>query len=194
MTRFLTISAATLITAMALPIAATPGHSPITAEQVAAAISGTGMSVSPEQVTLLSNVVAKSGTPRLDVESIEPWGNHRMKVRLDCANHDQCLPFYVSVQLDAVRLNQNASDPSAAALSNQQSSTDAGQNHDPKAFLVRAGSRATLLIDTGHVHIRLSVVCLENGAAGQKIRVECKDPRQTYVARVVDGGVLRGNL
>jgi flagella basal body P-ring formation protein FlgA len=50
------------------------------------------------------------------------------------------------------------------------------------------------LLDGGHVHIRLSVVCLENGDPGQRIRVESKDPHQTFIAEVVDGGVLRGSL
>ena len=62
------------------------------------------------------------------------------------------------------------------------------------SFVVRAGSPAVLLLDSDHVHIRLSVICLENGSTGQKIRVESKDPRQTYVAEVIDGGILRGSL
>jgi hypothetical protein len=189
MTRYHLISAVALSVAMALPAAAAPGSAAITTEQVAAAISGAGMNVSPEQVTLLTAVVSKSGTPTLSVQSIEPWGDRRMKVRLGCVNQQECLPFYVSIHRD-----QTIGTTSATAQSDQAPIMTSHSNRDPKPFAVRAGSRATLLLDGGHVHIRLSVVCLESGATGQKIRVETKDPHQTYVAEVVDGGVLRGSL
>jgi hypothetical protein len=189
MTRHQLISAVSLLAAMASTATAAPGRAVITPEQVAAAISGAAMKVLPEQVTLLSEVIAKSNSPTLNVESIEPWGSHRMKVRLGCANQEQCLPFYVSVRFD----QESGAKPSVA-LVDQASAMSLRLNHEPKEFVVRAGSKATLLLDGGHVHIRLSVVCLENGAAGQKIRVECKDPKQTYVAEVVEGGILRGSL
>jgi flagella basal body P-ring formation protein FlgA len=44
------------------------------------------------------------------------------------------------------------------------------------------------------VHIRIAVVCLENGAPGQTIRVSSKDRRQTYTAKVIDEAVLRASL
>jgi hypothetical protein len=188
MTKHTLISVIALSAAMALPAVAAPGRAAVTTEQVAAAISGTGVSVLPEQVTLLTNVTTKSDSPALNVHSIEPWGDHRMKVRMECASQEECLPFYVSVRLD----QQNGA-IAAANLSNQVAA-NVRPNRDAKSFALRAGSRATLLLDGGHVHIRLSVVCLENGDVGQKIRVESKDPRQTYVAEVVDGGILRGSL
>src|SRR5271156_2925179 len=100
MTKYHLISVIALSTVMAVPAAAAPGHAAVTREQVAAAISGTGVSVLPEQVTLLTNVVTKSDSPTLNVLSIEPWGDHRMKVRMECASQDDCLPFYVSVRMD----------------------------------------------------------------------------------------------
>jgi hypothetical protein len=186
--RYCLISVLALSGALAIPAAAATGRAAVTTEQVAAAISGTGVSVLPEQVTLLTNVTTKSDPPTLNVHSIEPWGDHRMKVRMECASQEECLPFYVSVRLD-----QKDGAIAAANLSNQPAA-NARPNHDARSFALRAGSRATLLLDGGHVHIRLSVVCLENGDVGQKIRVESKDPRQTYVAEVVDGGILRGSL
>jgi hypothetical protein len=188
MTKHTLISALALSAAMAMPAAAAPGSAAVTPEQVAAAISGTGVSVLPEQVTLLTDVVTKSDSPTLNVHSIEPWGDHRMKVRMECASQDECLPFYVSVHFDQKKGTM------AAAKLPDQPTVNARPTRDPKSFVLRAGSQATLLLDGGHVHIRLSVVCLENGSTGQKIRVESKDPRQTFVAEVVDGGVLRGSL
>jgi hypothetical protein len=183
------ISALSLFAVMALPAAAASDRVLITADQVAVAISASAMVVSPDQVTLLTEVVSKSTAPTLKVESIEPWGTHRIKVRLGCADQQDCLPFYVAVRFD----QQNAAkdpvahaDPAISSISRSSQSS--------QAFVVRAGSHAVLLIDGGHVHVRLNVVCLENGATGQSIRVECKDPRQTYIAKVLNGGVLRGSL
>lgn len=189
MKRFNLTFALSIFAAMALPAAAAPARASITAEQVAAAISASAMAVSPEQVTLLTEVVSKSNSPELTVQSIESWGSHRIKVRLGCADHEDCLPFYVAVHFDS----ESGGHP-AAAHTEEPSSVDSRASQGSQAFVLRAGSRAILLIDGGHVHVRLNVVCLENGAAGQRIRVECKDPRQTYVAKVMDGAVVRGSL
>jgi len=189
MTRYQLITAFVLCAATTWRAAAASGHADISTEQVAAAISRAGMSVSAGQVTLLADVVAKSESPTLIVRSIEPWGDLRMKVRLGCANSEECLPFYVSI-----RCNQPGSERPVAALPDQPSTLISRPDSDPRSFVVRAGSRATLLLDRNHVHIRLSVLCLENGATGQKIHVESKDPQQTYVAEVVEGGVVRGSL
>jgi hypothetical protein len=62
----------------------------------------------------------------------------------------------------------------AVAHSDQPSGLRFANEPDPQTFVVRAGSRAILLLDGGHVHVRLNVVCLENGAAGQRIRVEAR--------------------
>jgi flagella basal body P-ring formation protein FlgA len=59
---------------------------------------------------------------------------------------------------------------------------------------MHAGAPATLLLEGARVHIRLAVVCLENGAPGQTIRVASRDHRQTYMAKVVDEEVLRASL
>jgi flagella basal body P-ring formation protein FlgA len=53
-------------------------------------------------------------------------------------------------------------------------------------FVVHTGSPAVLLLDSDHVHIRLTVVCLENGSPGQTIRVETQDHSQTFEAQVQD--------
>jgi hypothetical protein len=187
MTKYRLISALALSAAMTLPAAAAPSHAAITTTQVAEAISGWGMNVSAEQVTLLTDVATTTDAPTLKVESMEPWGDNRMKVRMDCATSQQCRPFFVAVNCN----RQNAAQPSGPA---QSSAATSRPEPDSKSFAVRNGSLATLLIDGGHVHIRLLVVCLENGAPGQTIRVESKDPKQTYTAQVVDKGILRGTL
>jgi len=177
-----------LSAAMALPAGAASDRTPITAAQIADAISGAGMKVSAQQVTLLAEVVSSTSNPTLRVESMERWGDRRMKVRLDCASSDQCLPFLVAVDWsdgDTVQLPSSA-DRSTAAISPARP----GSN----SYVVRSGSPAILLLDSDHVHIQLSVICLENGAVGQTVRVASKDHRQNFSAQVVDGTLLKGRL
>lgn len=160
---------------------------PIAPSAIATAISAAGMPVSTEQVTLLTDVTATKASPALTVESMQPWGDHRMKVRMNCVVTEQCLPFFVSVQ------TSSASQP--AAIASDSSSTGIQRaNSDPKSVIIRAGAPATLLLDGAHVHIRIAVVCLENGSPGQTIRVASRDHRQTYLAKVVDQTVLRASL
>jgi hypothetical protein len=181
MTRNWLISALTLSAALALPAATPTGHVSITATQVASAITGAGMNVSADQVSLLTDVVASSASPKLEVQSMEPWGDRRMRVRLSCANQEDCLPFFVAVRVGPDSAAQQASGSSPARL-------------DPKSFIVRAGAPAILLLEGAHVHIRIAVVCLEGGAPGQTIRVASRDHRQTYMAKVVDETILRASL
>jgi hypothetical protein len=189
MTKLRLISAFMFSAAVAATAAPAPGHSVITPAQIAAAINAAGMQIGVDQVMLLSDVVASTTFPKLKVESIEPWGDGRMRVRVDCAASEQCLPFYV-----AIRVGQAAPSRQAMAALASSSSVATGTGIDAKSFVVRAGAPATLLLDGAHVHIRIAVVCLENGAPGQTIRVSSKDHRQTYSAKVIDEAVLRASL
>jgi hypothetical protein len=187
MNRYRLISALILSAVVALPAAAAAGRAVITTEQVAAAMANAGMDVSPKQVTLLTDVVAATSDPALKIQSMEPWGDHRMMVRLNCAHSEQCLPFFV-----AVRFKQgNELRPVAADVTQPSPAIFQQKRSLP---VIRAGSPATLLLEGNHVHIRVAVVCLENGAAGQSIRVTSKDHKQIYTAEVVDGTLLRGDL
>lgn len=181
MTKRRLISILVLTAAVALPGAAASGPTSITAAQVANAISGSGMKVSAQQVTLLADVVATTSNPVLQVESVEPWGEHRLRVRLSCESSDQCVPFLVAVRWgDGDAVQPSAKTPSLRPASLASSKTS--QN----SFVVHNGSPAVLLLDGDHVHIRLSVICLENGAPGQTIRVEAKDHSRTFTAQVQD--------
>lgn len=159
----------------------------ITAVQVAAAMSSVGLNTSAKQIVLLSDVVASTSDPSLKVESMEQWGDHGMKARLSCVKSDECLPFFVAIRGSQAQ----AATPSVA---DRASSTVVRPKSDSNSFLVRTGSRETLLLEGGHVHIQLSVICLENGSLGQIIRVASLDHRQTYTAEVSANKMLRGRL
>ena len=91
------IQAMALCAAMALPAVAAPSPNVITAELVADTLSAAGMKVSARQVTLLADVIASTSKPALRVESMERWGDHRMRVRLACDSNSECMPFLVAV-------------------------------------------------------------------------------------------------
>lgn len=157
---------------------------PISKEQVAAAVSNGGVAVAPEQVTLLADVVASTRTPRLTVSSIQRWGNQRMMARLECESSDECLPFFVSVKVD----------PGVAGAPSVVRAPLPASVSTPKHFLVKSGTPATLLLDGERVHIRLAVICMESGVAGQTIRAMDRDRKVVFRAQVIDGGLLQGRL
>ncbi len=191
MTHYKWISAWIVTIAMALPAAAATGRDAITPEQIAAAISGAGVTISAKQVTLLTEVVARTSAPVLRVQSMEPLDGHRMKVRLDCTNIAECVPFYVTIHGS----DEGPAQPSPITpLQVWPPARIAPVKTEASSLVLRAGSPATLLLEGDHMHIQLPVVCLENGAIGQTIRVASKDRRQTYNAQVFDGATLRGRL
>lgn len=178
------IQAMALCAAMALPGMAAPIQNSITAEQIADTLNQAGMKISAQQVTLLADVVASTRKPALRVASMERWGDHRVKVRLDCASNAECLPFLV-----AVNLNNGDAMPAAS-----NSLTTAASASGAKSLAVRAGEPAMLFLDGDHVHIQLTVTCLENGVPGQTVRAVSKDQRRTFSAQVFSEAVLKGRL
>jgi hypothetical protein len=173
-----------------LPAFAATGRTAITTEQIATALNNSGMKISAQQVVLLADVVATTKAPELRVQSMERWGDRRMKARLDCASTQQCLPFFVAINLG----KDDAVPPPVIATTSRPMPVAPPAKPDPSAYVVRAGSPAVLLLEGDHIHIRISVICLENGVPGQTIRVISKDHRQNYTALVADGTVLKGGL
>jgi hypothetical protein len=169
-----------------LPAAAQLNRFSITRDQVASAINGAGLQVSADQVTLLSNIASATGKPALKVDSIERWGDGKAMVRLECGNPGECLPFIVAVRLDgAVQERQ--------ALSARLQPVSLAAT--PRITeVIRAGSMAVLFLEGPHVHIQLSVVCLENGAMGQSIRVATPDRHLNFVAKVLSDSTVQGRL
>jgi hypothetical protein len=184
--RYKPILSCVIAAAIALPALAAPGREAITPVEIAAAVNRFGIQIAPEQIVLLSNVVATSAHPQLRVESLQRWDSQRMMVRLSCANPGECVPFFVGL-----RLNQDAGPQSIAQINATATGIPEPSTQTPK---VRAGKLATLMLDGDHVHIRLTVICLETGTTGQTIRATDKDRRVVYTAQVADEGLLKGHL
>ncbi len=146
-----------------------PDHFVLTPAQIARAISLAGTPTAEQQVSLPARVVATVPNPELDVVSLAP-----ASVRLACHQPGQCLPFYALISG-----RPPATQPASMAK---------------KDFTMRAGDRATLIMDDDRAHIRVKVVSLENGMAGKWIRVSSLDHKQTYFAEVVTSSLLKGTF
>lgn len=166
-----------------------PQRFPISAQLVAQAISGTGVPVQESQVSLLANVVSSVPDPALEIREAETFADHangQSRVKLACTQPGVCVPFYVVVSL-----------PSSAASGKpleQAMTAPPPQLKSSGAVTMRAGTHARLLIDDGRMHIEISVIALESGAVGHRIRVASPDHKQFYEAEVVSANVLKGSV
>ena len=165
----------------------------IKADQVAQALSERGGHVGPQQVSLLANMSASEPYPLLDVLAVKPLGEQptgervgtHSLVELACHIPGACLPFYATVVWPqgqpAVELRTTGS---------AASSEDAmlGASHE---ITMRAGTHATLVMDDHRSHIQVSVISLENGIVGRRIRVVSPDRKQFYTGEVVSAGLLK---
>jgi hypothetical protein len=172
-----------LFAALAMPAVAASGRYAITTEQIAAAMSSNGVAVSPDQVTLPASIVASVADPMLKMKSLDRAGDGLATARLECAEANQCLPFIVTLRMTAVPVAMSS--PGRPPASTQSK---------PVPPAVHAGSPATLQLEGAHVHITLSVICLQNGGIGQTIRATSQDRSKVYIVQVIHEGMLEGRL
>jgi hypothetical protein len=152
-----------------------------------------GVQIAPGQVTLLADAMATTRTPVLPVRFLEQLDADRFMARMECANSAACLPFMASIQVDKNEANQLASISSRQSLQSRPASGN-GSRSMPESIVIRSGSQAILQLEGDHIQIRIPVICLQSGAAGQTIRATDEDHRRIYAAQVVDMGLLRGKL
>jgi hypothetical protein len=165
----------------------------LTGQQVAQAIAAKGVGIEEEQVSLLANVVATEPHPALDVLSVQPLGEtgtaqpieSRSIVKLACHQPGVCLPFYAVI----MQLGTSSSDPlgrrgAAARMASELLKPES-------VITMRAGAHAMLVMNDDRSHIQVSVISLENGAVGHKIRVASPDHKQVYLAEVVNAHLLK---
>lgn len=167
-------------------------HFPLTAAQVAQALSAQGTPTTEKQVSLLAKVVATKGNPALDIVSVEPLGKGqiaqppRSRVKLACRLPGECLPFYAIVSSPEATTSPKNIAPST--------STFAKKRVPLADVTMRIGTHATLVMDDHRVHIQVAVITLENGMAGDTIRVTSPDHKQAYFGKVVNANLLKGSF
>ena len=168
----------------------------ITTHQVAQALAEKGIQVSDTQVKLVAKVVATDPSPQLDVVSEAPFvspqnADHAEApawVKVACHRPGTCLPFY------AIVVGLEGSVAIASIDSTARSSIRYTQFEPKSEITMRAGTHATLILDDHRSRIRVSVVSLEKGAAGSRIRVASPDHKQVYVAEVVSSSQLKASF
>jgi hypothetical protein len=162
---------------------------------VVKALAAKGIEVSPAQVAIAARVISSQPDPPLQIlaagspegqpASAAP-GQTRSWIKLGCRPPAECLPFYALVTLPAAN---SLSIPGAANSSDALRSLGV----EPKTpVAMRAGAHAMLVLDRGESRIEISVVALECGRIGNKIRVATPDYKQFYRAEVVSASLLKG--
>lgn len=181
------IASALLITASLCGSAQQPARFLVTRQQIARALLRHGVTVADDQVSLVANIVASRPEPELDVDLVQLLdagkddGRIRAKVRLVCPQPRACVPFYAIVAW-----------PLGAGLSPLPEL--AVVHSAPPSIVMRAGSNATLRVDTAQMHLRLPVISLQDGSLGSRIHVTSPDRKQTYTATILSPTLLTGSL
>jgi len=158
----------------------------VTTTEIAQALNKAGVEVSPDHVSLLSEVLSTTPEPLLKVRSIEKSANLQLVARMECQNSQECVPFLVGVKQEP--------EQSSALLSAANLRPAVAAYPAMSTFVLRTGVTATLQLDGEHIHITIPVICMENGAVGQSIRVTDRSRRVVYRANVVNGGLLKGRV
>ena len=160
-------------------------RTPISRERILGALHSSGISILPEQMEELSGMTAAEPNPPLKVLSIDMLDGESDKVLLRCEHPSTCLPFYVLVHWG--RAENGSLRPGR---------TEKPVRSDPRVenALVRSGRTVILLLEGEYIHMKLPVLCLQNGERGQQVRVISRDTKKRYVARVTGRGVVTSAL
>ncbi|WP_128911451.1 hypothetical protein [Granulicella sibirica] len=161
------------------------------------------------QVRLAVAMSASVATPLLEVKAVSMTTPYRAQLKIVCRNPVECLPFYVAVswpedapqpRIPADVLQQSRASKGSLGKVLTESNRDHPSNErsgieiSQSGVALKPGAPATLVMDDERVHIRMKVVCLQGGAAGDKVRVSTVDHKQAYVGEVVSPTLLKGSL
>ena len=159
---------------------------PIRLEAALHAVLAAHAELAGATVELPVKVEARSEEPVLLAGPMEPvkvsarsgdLESSQGRVRIRCAEPGICMPLYVLVQV-----------PPGAQATTTLLDTPA------TPAVLRNGAHAFLLIDSGQLHLRIPVTCLQGGTAGSMIHVAALAHGRIYQAAVVDGATVRGTL
>ncbi len=192
MTKSALLPAALLAFVLAMSASAQSQSVAITTSHIADVMTRAGLTTSPDQVTLLANVVAATSDPILKVDSVTSSESGSMKVRLSCKESTQCLPFFVYILKSAPATSQSRQASMADLPKTPIASS--GTTFSDGLPVVRSGSTVILLLEGDHVHIQMHAVCLHKGSIGETIRVSSKDHHEIFFAQILDATHVRGTL
>ena len=153
--------------------------------QVATALSNETTHVDAEQIQMLAQVTSTDANPQLEILSVAPTKESAgALVMLGCGKRSSCLPFYVLVENNDAASGLLASEKHASSMRSAKKTS----------IMMRAGTHATLRMDSPRAQISLAVVSLENGGVGSRVRVATPDHKQFFVGEVVGPNLLKGSF
>jgi len=155
----------------------------ISSQQIVDAMATAGLTTNLAEIEFLSEVSTTSNHAALQVVSTARRGTGGAIVKLRCHANGECLPFYVFVHNFTIR-------PGVQPVKAQQPAVETASFSQ----IVRGGDRATLILENANYRISMPVVCLQDGARGQKIRVASRDHRRFFEGEVIGTGMLKGSL
>ncbi len=176
---------------LVLPSAALPAQgSQIQVADATRAIVAAHPELAGAPVELPAAILTREAAPSLEAGPVEHWPASAAslgRIRMRCADDTICRPFYATVHLAAAQA-QTAPEPGKGAAAHTSAVVPTPSD------MLHPGAHASLVIDSGRIHLRIPVTCLGSGAPGAPIRVAGPKNARIYQATVVDGATVRGVL
>lgn len=180
----------------------------LTPSQIVSAMENRQLPTRGVKVSLAAPITSVVANPQLEVQAVALLSSREMRLRMTCRDRSECLSFFAiatfpeEVNATALKLKPDSAPagvvqrasfakPVAEAFVSSATVKSVSQGQQP---ILHSGSPATLDFDGERVHVRVEVICLESGAAGDKIRVTTRDHRQVYVAEIVTSILLKGTF
>ena len=164
------------------------GRFPLLREEITVTLQKAGLTVAAPQIELPPSITASRQSPALHVTAAEMLPDSRLRVRLACVQASECQPFLATVTLPE---KANALENISALRSSFSPTLPIRTVESPG---LRAGQRATLLMEDEHMRIALPIVSIDSGSVGSEVRVSSLDRKQSFRGTVLDAQTVRGSL
>jgi Chaperone for flagella basal body P-ring formation len=158
---------------------------PVGTGPVVEALHRVGIESTVEEIEFLTSVAASSSQVGLHVTDWRMLDTHTDWVRLACRRAQECLPFFILLH----RSDRHTEPELRTFVSAAKSAPARRKTHAPA--LIRAGSRVTMILQTGAAQITTPAICLDNGDLGSRVRVTNLATRQVMTAEIIDQGLVR---
>lgn len=170
---------------------ALPSPSPIQQQAAEAVVRdmrlGSGSTLVGQNLEVLAPFTSLPAGAAVHVVSARPgFSAGTWMLRLDCASRRDCLPFHAVLRMpESDRLVRPDGDPGAKLPSIQRG------RQSGLSTVARRGTQMELVEELPGVRLRATVVCLESGGLGDRIRVENRTSHRVLLATVAGPGVVK---
>jgi flagellar basal body P-ring formation chaperone FlgA len=160
----------------------------LSAGRIVETLHRAGVEAAAGEVEFVGSVPASAPDVPLRITGWRKLNRDTVWVKLTCQHSQDCLPFFV-----LLHPADRASIASFSAIPTV--STPVGSMKKiRKSALIRAGSHATLVLRSGATWIRTSVICLDSGERGSRIRVRNLATKRILAAEIVDRGLVQASF